>query len=295
MTTHEIINLLFYKKNLKKNYILYSIYFTFPVSSMYEAGILTMSTAQSQELKWTSSMQNSLILFKKEVSSSSVEEYDTLYQKYKDSLPIDYAFRYMCIDGFIEMAKYLWKRSNETINIHADNEFIFRKVCLYAKPEIAKWLWEISKHSIDLHIEMDDAFLNCFPTCDKWSTEMNALEFVKHFEIAKWLWEISNGSINIREQCEYAFRTCCHNGQLEMAKWLWETSKGRINLHACREYAFNKACVNEHFHIVRWLWKISNGTIDFSQCAMAKELLSYPRWRSQNKPLAIWLIEKLSK
>ena len=47
--------------------------------------------------------------------------------------------------------KELWKCSYDKINIYYDGDYAFRLSCEKGYLEVAKWLWEISENTIDVH------------------------------------------------------------------------------------------------------------------------------------------------
>ena len=57
------------------------------------------------------------------------------------------------VDGKLEKAKHIYDVANVNkvpINIHSDNENPFRWSCINGHLEVAKWLWCISNETIDL-------------------------------------------------------------------------------------------------------------------------------------------------
>ncbi len=81
-----------------------------------------------------------------------------------------------CICDDLELAKWLWEISGQTINIHSQNDLAFVKCAINNHLDLAKWLWKISNESINLHSHNDDAFI-----C--------ACKY-NHVEFAKWLCEL---------------------------------------------------------------------------------------------------------
>ena len=82
----------------------------------------------------------------------------------------EYAFRWSCLCGRLEVAKWLWSL-NQNINIHANNEYTFRQSCEFGHLEVAKWLLSLNQN-IDIHAK-NEAFRR--------SCERGRLKF------AKWL------------------------------------------------------------------------------------------------------------
>jgi len=97
----------------------------------------------------------------------------------------DFAFRWSCQNGHLEVAKWLIKLSQSEgfnlIDIHVGSEYAFQWSCQNGHLEVAKWLIELSQSEgfslIDIHAKSEYAFqLSCFKG---------------HIEVAKWLIELS--------------------------------------------------------------------------------------------------------
>ncbi len=78
--------------------------------------------------------------------------------------------------GHLKVSKWLWKMSNESINLHKENDRIFRTCCKSGYLDIVKWLWEISNGKIDLHVDNDYGFI---VSC------LNA-----HADVSRWLCDL---------------------------------------------------------------------------------------------------------
>lgn len=178
---------------------------------------------------------------------------------------IYFMFKYSCIRGHLDVAKWLYelaKNNGNTININAEGEYVFKFSCCYGFLDVAKWLYELSKADsntvdqlsktiIDIHIDNEYAFI--------WSCSNG------HLDVAKWLYEISkidNKKINIHTDHELAFRFACRNGHIYVAKWLYELSKIddniEINIHTYDDYAFRESCNENHLNVADWLCTICN-------------------------------------
>lgn len=146
-------------------------------------------------------------------------EMKDFYQK-KDDLTIFTDCESYCQDflktcqyGYPYVAKYLFKKYMNKINIHIGNEYAFRYSCYGGHLEIAKWLYSLD-HTINIHSNNEYAF--------RWSC------LCGYFKIAKWLYSL-DGKINIHAMNEYAFRHSCAYNHLETSKWL---------VSICDEYTF---------------------------------------------------------
>ena len=59
----------------------------------------------------------------------------------------DHAFRWACLNGYHEIAEWLWGlcQTSEEISamLHAKDDDAFREACKYGHIETAKWLWKV--------------------------------------------------------------------------------------------------------------------------------------------------------
>jgi hypothetical protein len=68
----------------------------------------------------------------------------------------EFAFRYACCYGNIEVVKYLMSL-NRNIDIHVDNDYAFKFACKYGHLEVVKYLISLNEN-IYIHTEDDVAF-----------------------------------------------------------------------------------------------------------------------------------------
>jgi len=119
-----------------------------------------------------------------------------------------------CQYNHLFVAKYLWRKYNQKLNIHADHELAFRYACQYGYLETAKWLYNLGKKinsPVDIHAWNEYAFRQ---SCKN-----------GHLKIAKWLYFLPTKSINIlpidiHNTNNWAFRYACENHHLKVTKWL---------------------------------------------------------------------------
>ncbi len=111
------------------------------------------------------------------------------YNEYKpDSMIYNECFYRACVDGSLEMAKYILELKPE-IDISCYNEKIFRDVCEYNQIEVAKWLLEI-KPDINIRVFDDCIFKN---KCENIYLNLKYKERTfKEIEIAKLLIEMNS-------------------------------------------------------------------------------------------------------
>jgi ankyrin repeat protein len=125
----------------------------------------------------------------------------------------EYAFRFACAMGHLEVVKWLIEQCNGTnkiIDIHAKNEFAFRGACRQGHSEVVKLLIEQHKgtnKTIDIHIYDEFAFRRA---CEN-----------GHLDVAKLLINLcKETTIDIHIENEFALRRACENNHLEVVKWL---------------------------------------------------------------------------
>jgi len=160
-------------------------------------------------------------------------------------------FMYSCINGHLEVAKWLYQIGKETrapINIHINSEEAFRGACANGHLEVAKWLYQIETNSpINIHINSEYSFtLSCGNG---------------HLEVAKWLYNLgieTNSPINIHVKSEFAFKNACRNGHLEVVKWLYNLGNEINSPIKITNYKnlFLYSCKNGHLEAAKWLYQI---------------------------------------
>ena len=95
----------------------------------------------------------------------------------------DHAFRWACLNGYHEIAEWLWgicPEEQQSEMLHAANDHVFRWACNDGLIDIAKWLWSKSsddKKSKMLHAGRDR---NAF-----WHASGN-----DHQDLAKWIFSL---------------------------------------------------------------------------------------------------------
>jgi Ankyrin repeats (3 copies) len=170
----------------------------------------------------------------------------------------DFAFQVSCINGRLNIAKWLVNISMgaDFINIHADCEYAFKFSCENGHIDVVQWLVNISKSPININVENEYAFRS---SCQ-----------YGHLNVAKWLIDLSKlddfSFINIHAYHDYAFSRSCENGHLNTAKWLLtlgEANFSLINIHTDNDYAFKYSKKNNHLCVYQWLIDLSTQT-DYS-------------------------------
>ena len=181
----------------------------------------------------------------------------------------DYAFRVVCKNGHLEIAKWLWNVCSEQEQkamLHARDDHAFCLACQNGHLAIAEWLWGIcpdEEQSAMLHAADDYAF--------RWACENGQLQLAKwllslctthqeRYEMLHLNYNNDESSYESEECHDYPFHIACYEGHLEIAKWLWSycvTPKERsAMLHSRRDDGFGFAIFYGHFHMAKWLWAI---------------------------------------
>jgi len=89
----------------------------------------------------------------------------------------DYAFRWACSSGRLEVAKWLYSLTDKP-DIHAVKDFAFRSACRKGKLEIAKWLYSL-KDKPDIHAGNDYVF--------NWASGIIFNKDRTYSDVDKWL------------------------------------------------------------------------------------------------------------
>jgi len=123
------------------------------------------------------------------------------------------AFRYSCINGYLNLAKWLYELNPNNLGIHDNNEYTFRHTCSHGKFDVAQWLYEITlstDNQIDIRAGNDIAFKRC---C------VNG-----YLNIAQWLYSLLKPNelkVNIFTKYYYVFISSCSNKK-DVAEWLYD-------------------------------------------------------------------------
>ena len=229
------------------------------------------------------------------ISQCEFGHFDTvklIYECYPDVIKYNWAMKWSCMAGFIEIAKWLFeKRSDYPIHVW---EYAFMFSCYYGKLEIVKWIYSV-KPEININADCGDNDFDGFENSDvngftmactsgkldvaKWLLEIDPIKTLsgidefdtfalvckeKKYEndiagesydpqpILKWLLEIKP-DINISQKSEMAFYYACVYENLDTAKWLLEI-KPDINISIDDELIFRKSSQNSQ--IIKWLLEI---------------------------------------
>jgi ankyrin repeat protein len=178
----------------------------------------------------------------------------------------EYAFRCYCFNNNLELAKYILEL-NPDINIQKNDNMIFIVTCSYGHLEVAKWLLKLINPTMNDFYYINKGFINaCLQgklLVAEWLVSLvsnyDILEFEKafesacengHLEVAQWLIKVKP-NINISARDEYSFRFACKNNHLEVAQWLL-FFKPDINIFIRKHEAFTDACNMGNLEMALW-------------------------------------------
>jgi ankyrin repeat protein len=151
----------------------------------------------------------------------------------------EYAFRYACRNGHLDIVKFLLtlEPDHVRIDIHTYDEHAFLYACRNGHLDVVKFLLTLEPYygRIDIHIMDEEAF--------RWAC------YNGHLDIVKFLLtlEPDHGRIDIHACGEWAFLLACQNGHLDVVKYLisLEPDHECIDIHTVDDKAFK----NSNFHI----------------------------------------------
>lgn len=166
---------------------------------------------------------------------------------------IEMGFLYSCKNGYLETAKWLLKIYPD-IDIRWQDDHAFCLACIYGRLEIVKWLWVKSNHTINLHTNGNLPFAEACAgkklTIVLWLwnkfKEINKPIDIEYFTTDTWICIVQS------------FPWLCSNGLFEIAKWAYDQTErtGYFDLYGENHGAFSGACKNGHLEIVKWLCQI---------------------------------------
>ena len=218
---------------------------------------------------WYNKMSTFQEILKKEGSQEAllaqlIEAWETTADDKKSEMlhaDDDYAFRWACEYGHIEMAKWLWylcqTAEEQKAMLHAQDRWAFRLACQNGHQKVAEWLW---------HVCPDE--------------EKKAM---------------------LHAQDDYAFGVACDNGHIEIAKWLWDLcqipEEQSTMLHARDDGAFRVACQEDHLEMAKWVFILYDNDVDtrlklFNEAMTIKDGMAYVLWPCLNVIEQIQMLNK---
>lgn len=156
----------------------------------------------------------------------------------QDIKDIDIGFAFACGEGYLDLAKKLFKNHSK-LNINNHDDCAFRLACRNGHYKVVKWLYNISYKynlTIDMYVYDNDP--------------LRKASKYGHLKIVKFL--LCYGGSDIRERDDYAFRLACKNGHINVATCLLDEDP-KINIFAKGFHAYTGACINGHLEMAKWL------------------------------------------
>lgn len=170
-----------------------------------------------------------------------------LYKKSKKNKPInfnsrnEYAFRIVCRNGDLHMAKWLLKKCKKRgleIDMTVSDNWAFWYSCKFGRLDFVKWMLSLNIDILEVEL------FQCFKVACIYG----------HLKIAKLIYSMNR--INVNQTNNFIFRLSCKFGQVEIAKWLY--SLGGIKITCDQNYAFKKSCKHHHLNVALWLCSKNN-------------------------------------
>ena len=189
----------------------------------------------------------------------------------------DFAFRFTCIGGYINIAKLLLYK-DPTINIHANKDEAFTLTGINNHSGTMKWLIGLEPKYGKIDIHQNDDIIYRIACAKNYKKVLFLLYKLKdthglfdihacyedaflsacmngNFDLIIWLWDLSlriNDKINLRINNDMSFKLACEYGWLLIVEWLLLT-ESNIDIHANDDEAIKGAFRNKHMHVVEWL------------------------------------------
>jgi len=201
------------------------------------------------------------------VNKMELHYQDFNFKQY-DYSDIDELFAFVCSDGYLDVAKYLYQKTK--INFNSKTLLM---TCRNNYFEISEWLMSLidkkNAKSFDfekiLNISCEKGNLNItkrilenYPGNYIYNDNFYCLRIAcinGHIDIVKFFLEFIK-SLNVHTQDELIFRLACENGQIHLAKYLLKTYPD-ICISKLDNYAFKHACLNCHTETAKWLLEMN--------------------------------------
>lgn len=149
--------------------------------------------------------------------------------------------------GHFEIIKYLIDLG---VNIHFNRDCAFRLLCENGYIEVAKWLYDLKNKSKNITTDFSTYKTESQRVINKIKTDnYECMEAINVFNESVFDTD-GNQVINISADYSYAFRFACLQGHFEMAKWLHQIG---VNIHALEDLSFVYACESGNEELVDWL------------------------------------------
>jgi hypothetical protein len=203
------------------------------------------------------------------------------------------AFYESCINGHLNVAKWLHIINDNLFDLHYGNEMIFSTTCIHNQIEVAKWLY-----SIGCRINKDNKYTIFCSTAGngqietaKWLISLDKNIFCDLYESAfysacifgnlkgaKWIYSLDNTIIkkfNENDKLNLFVKSCINwQNNFDVPKWL--ISLDDIDCSSYYEEAFRQACLYGKIDAAKWLYSLNN-TIDIYY-NLHKIIINIKKW-----------------
>ena len=151
----------------------------------------------------------------------------------------NYAIRYACRNGKIDIVKYLMENWSHLIDITAEDNYAIRNACANGHINLIVYLMENWSHLIDISAVKNYAI--------RWAC------FRGHLLLVKYLMENWSHLIDITDRYNYAIRCVCKCGKIEVIVYLMENWSHLIDITAENNDAIRSACEKDKIDVVKYL------------------------------------------
>lgn len=183
-------------------------------------------------------------MFYELIKSEKLTKVKEYYHENKNcihSQNIYYVFKMSCINGNLEVAKWLYGMNNFLINIHANNDYIFRKSCLGNHINVAKWLLTLDH-------------LDNFDICYNYNDTFRQACINNNLETVKFIFSLYKYGLPLIAFREAFFGVLCISGNIEIIKWLIRNySVSYFDIHYDDNIVFNELCLRGKIDIIKFL------------------------------------------
>ena len=187
-----------------------------------------------------------------------------LHTNSKNKLDNNSYFRTACVNGYFEMAKWIYSFDNN-INVESDNNYALRySLCKNINIDIPKWIYSLHiKNTIN--IDMYKYEYTPLEELLEILTKFKIINIVHYccifgyFEMIKNIW-YDNKERDNDFNVNYAFQLACYNGHYLLSKWIYENEKLDIT-HLNNDFLFSEVCGAGHLNLAKWLYNINLSNI----------------------------------